>query len=121
MQRIIIALIPHWYRAEMTRNARLHPGQLNCLTTDEFVAYLHTLDIRLAVDGERLQCSAPKGVLTDELRQELAARKAELLVWLRANGDGHGVAAEGLAVDGYYEPLSFSQQCFWGMEPLQLG
>src|SRR5262249_1811132 len=75
------------------------------ITTAEFVAHLRTLDIRISVDGERLRCSAPKGVLTDGLRQELAARKAELLAWLRTNADGHDAVARAPAADGYDAPL----------------
>jgi hypothetical protein len=60
------------------------------LTTAEFVAHLRRLDIRLSIDDERLRCSAPKGALTAALRDELAARKAEVVAWLRVNGDGRG-------------------------------
>ncbi len=91
------------------------------MTTAEFIAHLRTLDIRVSVDGERLRCSAPKGMLTDGLREELAARKAEILAWLPANVDGHDITARAPAADGYHEPLSVAQQRLGVMHPLQPG
>ena len=35
--------------------------------------------VRLSVEDGRLKCDAPPGVLDDELRAQLAARKEELL------------------------------------------
>src|SRR5262245_22260469 len=105
----------------MDQGLAAHPCRLKRMSTTEFMAYLRTLDIRVSVDGERLRCNAPKDMLTDGLRQELAARKAEILAWLRANVDGHDVAARVPAADGYHEPLSFAQQHLRGREPLQPG
>jgi aspartate racemase len=79
------------------------------VTTAEFVAHLRKLDIRMAIDGERLTCSAPGGVLTDALRAELAARKAEIVVWIQANADSHDYAASEPGADGHHEILSFAQ------------
>jgi len=79
------------------------------VTTAELVAHLRKLDIRVAIDGERLRCSAPKGVLTDALRAELSARKAEIVVWIQANADSHDYAAGEPDADGHHEILSFAQ------------
>ena len=54
-------------------------------TAADFVTQLRLLGIRVAVDGDQIQCSAPKGVLTEALRRELTARKAEVLAWLRSD------------------------------------
>ena len=49
----------------------------------EFVSHLRNLDVRLSAEGQRLRLNAPKGVLTDSLRTQIAARKQELLEFLR--------------------------------------
>jgi amino acid adenylation domain-containing protein len=51
-------------------------------TIEEFLSYLSNLDIKLWVDGDRLHCSAPKGVLTPTLQAQLAERKPEILTFL---------------------------------------
>jgi hypothetical protein len=48
-----------------------------------FLAALRKLDLRVSDEGGRLRVSAPPGVLTAELRDELAARKAETLDFLK--------------------------------------
>ena len=80
------------------------------MTAAELVAHLRALDIRIVVDGERLRCSAPRGVMTDALRAEISLRKSELLAWFRANPDG-----------GDELPLSFAQQRIWFLDQLQPG
>jgi aspartate racemase len=53
------------------------------MTTAEFLAKLADLNVKVSTDGDRLRCSAPKGSLTEDLRAELATRKAEIIVWLQ--------------------------------------
>jgi amino acid adenylation domain-containing protein len=84
------------------------------MTIPELVAHLRRLDVRLQVDGDRLRLSAPKGVLSDELREQLSARKAEILTWLREH-TGAEADASGR------EAMSFGQQRIWFMDQLSPG
>ena len=45
----------------------------------DLLTELEGLGVVLAADGDRLRYDAPKGVLTPELRQQMAELKAELL------------------------------------------
>jgi hypothetical protein len=49
----------------------------------DFLATLHDLGVILSVESGRLKVDAPRGALTPELRQEIAARKEALLGLLR--------------------------------------
>jgi thioesterase domain-containing protein len=49
-----------------------------------FLAELRERDVQLWADGEQLRCAAPAGVLTPELRAELATHKSEILSFLRS-------------------------------------
>jgi thioesterase domain-containing protein len=49
-----------------------------------FLDQLRSRDIRLRIEGDRLQCDAPAGMLTPELREELQQRKSEILEFLRS-------------------------------------
>lgn len=69
-----------------------HAGSF--VNTSEFLAYLRHLDVDLSADGERLACSAPKGVLTPSLQQELKSRKAEIVAILKENGAANPLAAD---------------------------
>ena len=45
---------------------------------------LRSRDIRVWADGDQLRCTAPTGVLTPELRDELRERKADIVEFLRS-------------------------------------
>jgi amino acid adenylation domain-containing protein len=53
--------------------------------TIEFLSYLRTLGVRLAVKDDKLSCTAPKGVLTPSLAAELKERKPEIMLLLGQN------------------------------------
>lgn len=50
--------------------------------TVALIAKLRERDIKLRLDGEKLRCMAPKGVLDAETRQTLANRKDEIVAFL---------------------------------------
>jgi thioesterase domain-containing protein len=49
-----------------------------------FLAELRSRDVQVWAEGDRLRCTAPVGVLTRELRQQLQERKNEILAFLRS-------------------------------------
>ena len=50
----------------------------------EFLSYLNSLDIKLWLEGEKLRYQAPKGVMTPEIKEEIAAKKPEILDFLKS-------------------------------------
>lgn len=49
-----------------------------------FLEELRSRDIRVWADGDQLRCTAPTGVLTPELRDQLRERKADIVEFLRS-------------------------------------
>ncbi|HEY9845355.1 MAG TPA: condensation domain-containing protein, partial [Candidatus Caenarcaniphilales bacterium] len=86
------------------------------VTIVEFLAYLRSLDIQVFVQGDRLRCNAPAGVLTPELRAQLAARKAELISLL------HQASLTSMPLQPTawekFPSLSFAQQRLWLLNQL---
>jgi thioesterase domain-containing protein len=80
------------------------------VTTPEFLRQLRGRDIRVWLDGDRVRCSAPPGVLTAEHREELARRRAEILAELQsvrvavAGGSVVPIEARGSRVPFYAVP-----------------
>ncbi|WP_295615179.1 condensation domain-containing protein [Chamaesiphon sp. GL140_3_metabinner_50] len=93
-------------------------------TTKEFLADLGKLDIKLWVDntdGIRLRCDAPKGVLTAEIRTELADRKSELIDFIqRSNLDNSSTNDRIIPIDRVGDlPVSFAQARQWFFDRLE--
>ena len=88
-----------------------------------FLAALQKLDLRVSNEEGRLRVSAPPGVLTAELRDELTARKAEILDFLSEssvfNGDDSPLLRP--VPRGQPLPLSFAQQRLWMVEQMNPG
>ncbi len=86
----------------------------------ELLGYLRSLDISLSLDGDALKCNAPQGVLTPELRQELAERKPEIIAFLRASRRARRNGKPGIAPMDRSGPLplSLAQQRLWFLNQL---
>ena len=103
----------------------------------DFLAELNALDINVWVDPNngnpetdlgqvRLRCNAPKGVLTPVLKEQLSARKAEIIAYLqhsetqlRSQSTTAGIEPSLLPVPRTSPiPLSFAQQRLWFLDQL---
>ena len=83
--------------------------------TADFLGRLRALDIRLSLDGDRLNCSAPKGVLTGDLRAELVARKPEIIAMLRQSNGAGAEDIPRIPRDAAL-PLSSAQRRLWFLQ-----
>lgn len=63
------------------------------MNPQEFLDRLKESGAEVAAEGDRLRVDAPAGVLTPEIREELQARKPELLRSLRPEPDGGDAGA----------------------------
>lgn len=88
----------------------------------EFLSELTNLDIKLYLDGERLRCNAPEGLLTPELQAEITERKTEICQFLKqVNFAANPIEQiEPISRDRNL-PLSFGQQGLWFIDQLAEG
>jgi geranylgeranyl pyrophosphate synthase len=84
--------------------------------TIEFLSYLRTLGVRLAVKDDKLSCTAPKGVLTPSLAAELKERKPEIMLLLGQNS-GRQIPPIARLGRHEYEP-SAGQRQLWFLDRL---
>ncbi|MET0623242.1 MAG: amino acid adenylation domain-containing protein, partial [Pyrinomonadaceae bacterium] len=94
------------------------------MSTIEFLSRLRALGVALRADGDRLRYTAAEGALTPALREELAARKAEVMSFLReAQSSPAASASDAQRVRptprGGDLPLSFAQQRLWFVQQME--
>jgi amino acid adenylation domain-containing protein len=91
------------------------------MTMTELLSKLRRLDINIRADNGQLNCSAPKGALTAELRAELQEHKAEILAFLREASTQTRSVEQPIARaprDGELR-LSFAQERLWLLAQLE--
>ncbi|MEG3936238.1 amino acid adenylation domain-containing protein, partial [Microcoleus sp. T3_B1] len=91
------------------------------MNTIEFINHLRKLDINLFLEGKRLRCKAPEGILTPALKSEISDRKAEIISFLQqANLQTNTTAiAPRSRTENNIFPLSFTQEGLWFLYELQ--
>ena len=69
------------------------------MTTATLLTELRRRDIRLVAEGERLRALGPKGALTPDLQEALAANKIEILATANLFRAGHRICLEITSAD----------------------
>jgi len=93
-------------------------------STSDFLLDLQKQDIKVWVEGERLRCNAPKGMLTPELQAELTARKQDLIAYLQKQAQGalEETFSSIRPVSRSQElPLCWTHQRLWFLDSLEGG
>ncbi|MFF0522328.1 non-ribosomal peptide synthase/polyketide synthase [Actinomadura nitritigenes] len=86
----------------------------------DLLTRLKDLGVGVQLDGDRLRLRAPQGVLTADLREELAAHRDDILAFLRQTTNGRDWSAQPIpqAPEGTSTVLSFAQQRMWFLNRL---
>ncbi|RPI88777.1 MAG: non-ribosomal peptide synthetase, partial [Chloroflexi bacterium] len=93
------------------------------MKTQELLAQLVKLDIKLWIDGGRLRYNAPQGVMTTELLTELAKHKTEIIAHLQnfAHQNNINLPVMVSVPRSGSLPLSFAQQRLWFLDQFEPG
>ncbi|WAN69458.1 amino acid adenylation domain-containing protein [Moorena producens JHB] len=87
----------------------------------EFISWLQNQGINISTNGEKLLCRVNKGTLTPALRQKIAERQAEIIVFLQQLGKGNNTnypPIKAIPRDQKF-PLSFSQERLWFIDQVE--
>jgi amino acid adenylation domain-containing protein len=90
------------------------------MSTLSFLSKLRELDIHLRLEGDRLRLNAPKGALTPVLKEELTARKQDIIAFLKTKASGSAPKLVSVEPRETY-PLSYAQQRIWLTEKVTPG
>jgi thioesterase domain-containing protein len=63
------------------------------MSTFDFLLKLKQSGVKVWVEGDRLRCTGPEQVLVDEVREQLSARKQEIIAFLRAAASSDGLSS----------------------------
>ncbi|AOX02683.1 non-ribosomal peptide synthetase [Moorena producens PAL-8-15-08-1] len=87
----------------------------------EFISWLHNQGINISTNGEKLLCRVNKGTLTPALRQQIAERQAEIIVFLQQTGQGYNTNYPPIKAIPRDQklPLSFSQERLWFIDKIE--
>jgi len=93
------------------------------MTPAELITRISDLGGRLYLEEGELRLKAPKGILTDELRGELKAKKQDLIDFLAAAQSSTSKPETRIVQTSRDAPIpaSFSQQRLWFLEELEPG
>jgi len=88
-------------------------------TVEEFISYLRSQGVKLWPDGDHLRYSAPKGTLTETLREKLAKQKAEILHFLnQANISSQTMSTNKIKRIGKISKEEFQKEFYLRNEPV---
>ncbi|BCL39535.1 non-ribosomal peptide synthetase [Nostoc sp. MS1] len=87
----------------------------------EFLSYLNSLDIKLWLEEDKLRYQSPKGAMTTEIKQEIAARKTEIITFFqKAKTSANSVESAITPISREENlPLSFAQARLWFLYKLE--
>ena len=78
------------------------------MSTFEFLHKLQQSGVKIWIENDRLRCAGPEQVLTGDVREQLSARKLEIIAFLRSaasSGDGSSTSVVPIQPQGSRRPL----------------